>query len=254
MFHHQEALIWHKSVPVRNQKPSNTSRSSPSARWRRGWRRRACASCGGIEISAWIDDFESNKLDRRWVATRLSQGGQNNGVWTREVKDSKVYWVGVSVGTENGWWGEKISLPVNATGDIIIEASMRQKGNAAINATIGVGFNFALLSYYPRYGCALFMPGAGANYKEGFNAGTATTFPGFPSKSSQPASSDIISNVRVIRKNGYVFLYMDGLFVGSYAYAPAITTVDIMAAWYIAEVSSQKWVDWIKVWPSSVVL
>ena len=40
----------------------------------------------------WYDDFTSNRLSDKWVTTRLSAGGQNDGVLTRTVKDSKVSW------------------------------------------------------------------------------------------------------------------------------------------------------------------
>jgi len=199
--------------------------------------------------------FPGNQLPYGWTATRLSAGGQNNGVWTREIKDNKIYWVGVGVGTESSWWGEKLSIPVNAVGDIIIDATIRQKANTSADSNFGVGFNLLLVAYPIRFGTSLILPGAANNYKYSFNNASATPFPGFPSKTAQgPMGGDFISNLRIVRKNGYVALYMDNLLMGSFAYASTITSVDILSTWYIANISCQKWLQDLSIYPSSVVL
>lgn len=210
-------------------------------------------------MASWIDDFEGNKLNPKWVATRISLGAQNDGVWTREIKDSKLYYRGVSGGTEGSYWGELLSLPVNALGDIIIECSCRQKLTTAWNHSrfgpAGVNFTTAhagQVSYGP---CIL--TGAGTNNLfGGFIAGVPTNFPGFPSKNFITKGTDDIFLTRLIRKNGYLFIYINGTFVGQGAYAAAITNVNIYSGWFqVANPTGQeRWVDWIKVWPSSVVL
>ena len=205
-------------------------------------------------MASWIDDFEGNKLNPKWVATRLSTGGQNNGVWTREVKDSKIYWNGVNVGTETGFWGETLSLPVNATGDIIVEALIRQKRTAGTTTVFGVGVNQSIITAETLNGVEIIWPGIGANWMYGRRTGATTTWPGMPSKTYQAFGQDDIKRIRIVRKNGVLFLYGDSQFVGQGTYAPTITTVDISANWYQAQTGAEKWVDYIKVWPSSVVL
>ena len=202
-------------------------------------------------MASWIDDFEGNKLSSKWVPTRYSQGGQNDGVWRREIKDSKVYWVAVSQGTEGNRWGEILTLPVNAPGDIIIEAPIRCK-NAANYGQMGIGVNHALYPSWERYGVTTYNEGI--RYVFGSNVGTWTSFPGFPSKTYMGTypTTDYSSIFKVKRKNGYIFLYADEKYLGSYAYAPTITTVDIIAWWNAIGV--EHWIDWIKVTPSSVVL
>jgi hypothetical protein len=202
----------------------------------------------------WIDDFEGNKLSHKWVETRLSDGGQNDGVWRREVKDSKLYAVGVNGGTEAGFWGANIALPVNATGDIIIDAVIRHKANASLNGNIGIGINQAGFAFDIRNGLRSGLAGGGSAYIRGFNATVPTPFPCMPSKSfTGPLGADLISPLRIVRKNGYVTLFINGQYVGQFAYAPVITTVDIVFLWRTNEVSSEKWVDWIRIYPRSVV-
>ena len=203
---------------------------------------------------AWIDDFEGNKLDSKWISSRHSDGGQNDGVWTRRIKDSKVYWNGVNTGTENNYWGEILSLPVNAPGDISIEALIRMKRTDGVYGSIGVGFNHANANAILKYGGVLFINASSPGYVAGENNTTLTPFPGFPSQLFQGSlGADIIMKIRVIRKNNYAFIYMGNLYVGQYAYANTITTVDIVNYWYFPLCNNERWVDYISVWPRECV-
>jgi hypothetical protein len=191
------------------------------------------------------------------VATRLSDGGQNDGVWTREVRDSKLYWRGTNAGTEAGYWGEKLSLPVNAPVDIIIEAAVRQRvtGGGA-QRRLGIGFNHLLAATIIRYGVT--FSNIGSEYIIGSNAGAATPFPSRPVQNALgPFGLDTLSTFKIVKRNGYVFLYAkygSNYYLGQYAYAPAITSVDIIFTNAAGIIDAEKWVDWIKVWPASVVL
>ena len=204
---------------------------------------------------AWIDDFEGNRLSKKWVATRLSMGGQNDGVWTREVKNSKIYWIPTSSGTETGYFGEWLSLPVNAIGDIIVDMVARGRGTAGVpNGFIGVGVNQTALTRV-RYGVQMNFPAAVTPAIYATNNAAFVYWPGFPSRFAQYYStSDAIAKFRVVRKNGYLFLYINNIFAGQYAYAPAITTVDIYSTWQTGQLAEEHWVDYIKVTPESVVL
>ena len=203
---------------------------------------------------AWIDDFEGNKLSSKWVATRYSGGGQLDAVWTRVIKNSKIQWDGVSNGTETGWWGEYISLPVDAPGDIKIEALIRQKwyGGGGRNSNLGVGFGWSVGNIVR--GAILSLSYVSSNYKLGYNAGAGTPLPGFPSKTNVgPLGADIISKVVCNRRNNYMFIYVDDTFLGQFAYAPTITSVDISATWAPNDISCFKSCDYISVWPREVV-
>jgi hypothetical protein len=202
---------------------------------------------------AWIDDFEGNKLSRKWVATRYSQGGQNDGQWLREVKDSKLYWSLVNGNTEGGYWGNVISLPVNAVGDIIIEAMVRRKHTPQFGfIQIGVNNPSPPVNNNVRYGVAL--AGAGQQVSGTNNYGL-TAFPGFPAKNNILLNqTDSLSKMRIVRKNGYLFLYDYGIYVGSYAYNVTIQSVDIFVGWFMNNPVSDYWVNYVKVWPESVVL
>ena len=205
-------------------------------------------------MASWIDDFEGNKLNPKWVATRVSTGGQADGVWTREVKDSKVYWKSVNRGTESTYWGENLRLPVNAPGDIIVEAMVRLKSTGAGTLpNLCMGFNEVGASYIQR-GVLVYARTADMQ-KFGINGVFGTPFPSFPSKTYQQVPvTDLVDKFTIRRKNGYLFFYHDNLYVGSYAYAPTITTLDIRSLWYATEILVEYWIDWIKVTPSSVVL
>jgi len=200
--------------------------------------------------------FPGNQLPKGWLATRFSQGGQNDGVWTRDIKDNKIYWTATSVGTETLYWGEYLSIPVNATGDIIIEATVRQKRTGGADSLLAIGFNYApAIAGANRYGTELSFWGWSNNGKCGRNNGVRTPFPGRPATNFVvPLGVDIVSMMRVVRKNGNVFLYIDGTFVGQYAYAPTITTVDIIAQWYVNHFPVEKWLQDLSIYPSSVVL
>ena len=171
------------------------------------------------------------------------------------MKDSKVSWTGVSGGTEGDWWGEKISLPVNAVGDIILESLIRQKwygpGGRNGNLTIGFGGN---LGESIRYGGGLSLANVSNNYKYAINSGSSVALPSFPSKNSVgPIGTDVLTRIRISRINGYISVYIDNTFLGKFAYAPAITTVDIVATFKLSYVECYKSVDWIRVTPSAVV-
>ena len=82
-----------------------------------------------------------------------------------------------------------------------------------------------------------------------------TTFPGFPGMNIQDlVAPDYTTIIRVIRKTGYMFLYMDQVYVGQFAYANAITNVDIIAAWRTNEFTVEKWVEYFKVWPKEALV
>jgi len=202
----------------------------------------------------WCDDFEGNKLNPKWVATRYSQGGQNNGVWTRDIKDSKIYWKPTSGGTETGWWGEIISLPVSAPGDIRIKAQIRQKRSAGSESRLGIGVNQSA-GISVKYGLEMDPTGYAVQYFWGRNNFGQTAWPGFPSKVSNPTpSGDTIIIVTIVRKNGYLFIYGNNKYTGQNAYATSISTVDLVFLVQQADITHEKWIDWIEVTPSSVVL
>ena len=204
-------------------------------------------------MSTWIDDFEGNKLSSKWIASRFSAGGQNDGVWLRQVVDSKIYWIGTSDGTENNWFGEKLSLPVNAVGDIIVNAVVRHKANGGTNGILAVGVNQASMTDHVDYGVELLLTG-GAIYIRGYNGITITTWPALPSKlQNNTGSIDYLAELKIVRKNNVMFLYINGTFVGSYSFNPTITTVDILSIWH-TNFTAQHWVDWIKVSPKSVII
>ena len=211
-------------------------------------------------MASWIDDFEGNKLNPKWgTPTRFSGGGQLDGVYTYEVKDSKFFWQATSHGTENGYWGIWWALPVNAIGDIIVEARLRVRGiiGGGNSGGFGISINHNGANVGCRYGTGLFS--ATGAYFSGSNNYANTAWPGRPSKNQLgPLSTDEISDIRIVRKNNYMFLYNKGIFMGQYAYATAITNVGMQ--FYACGVAPQSvldkifTIDWIKVWPSSVVL
>jgi hypothetical protein len=173
------------------------------------------------------------------------------------VKNSKVSWVATGVGTEAGGWGEKISLPVNAPGDIIIEANLRLKRTSAF-AIIGIGVNHGAATTLPipRYGCQIYDgPPNMALY--GINNGAYTVpIPARPSQTNISVQNiaDMVATARVIRKNNYLFMYLYGFYLGSYAFASTITTVDIVTSWWQPNVGEPSWCDYISVWPREYVL
>jgi hypothetical protein len=160
----------------------------------------------------------------------------------------------VSAGTESGYWGELLTLPVDAPGDIRIDAQIRQKWNAGGMARLGVGVNNAPLAGGAiRNGAQLTTIG-GPTYKEGLVALANRTFPGFPAMTGQNTGlADLISNIVVMRKNNYIFIYLDGLYVGQAAFAASITTVDIISSWNTGVFNVEKWIDYISVWPRECV-
>jgi len=202
---------------------------------------------------SWIDDFEGNKLNPKWVATRISGGGQNNGVWTREVKDSKLYWKPTNSGTESDVWGEKLSLPVNvpAGTDIKVEATWRIKISGVGGFYPGVGMDS---TNYVLNGVQTYAGAAGNPYLAGKSTVGATNWPGFPSRNNIPLPSDVIVPMRIVRKNGYVFLYGYGMYIGSYSNNNAISNVNINLNAITTMLAIEIWLDWIRVTPSSVVL
>jgi hypothetical protein len=204
---------------------------------------------------SWIDAFQGNKRNDKWQSNRISDGGQNTGVWYSQVKNDKLYWKGQTINTESSWWGENISLAVNAPGDIIIEAEVRLKRVTGLNARTGIGFNQGATTSGLRYGTAIHWEAL--MYLLGVNVGGATPWPGRPSQSYlTPGTSDQIALMRVIRKNGYAFLYTNGYYVGSYVFAPTITTVNIVNVLHngAQDIDIERWIHWVRVWPREVVL
>jgi hypothetical protein len=158
-----------------------------------------------------------------------------------------------SPGTESGYFGQWISLPVNAIGDIIIEALVRYKRNTDGFATISVGVNQTPGNYI-KYGSNLGAPGIGVVSLTAGNNFGAVIFPALPSKTRIDLPiSDVVSVIRIVRKNGYVSIYNYGYYLGQFAYAAPITTVDIINNWHIIGITAKRWIDYIKVWPESVV-
>ena len=207
-------------------------------------------------MSFWVDDFEGNKLNPKWVPTRMSGGGQNDGVYAHEVKDSKIRFTASNRGTESGYWGELIALPVNATGDAIIEACLRHKSNNSTGPEgIGIGFNQLGFTFNVNRGIFFYNGGLQLT-ANGRNAGGAINLPAHPNMAGYTYSytGDAILNARVVRKNGYLFFYGNNVFLGSYAYNNALTDVSITAHRYTTAFSSELYCDWIKVWPKEVVL
>ena len=206
-------------------------------------------------MASWTDAWQGNARNPKWVSNRLSAGGQNTGVWYSDVKNGKLYWKGQTINTESSWWGENMSLPVNAPGDLIIEAELRLERVTGVNRRMGVGFNQAGGATAVRYGTMLSWEGE-MRYC-GMNALNRTPLPGMPVKSYiTPGTSDQIIGLRVVRKNGYVFTYGNNTFLGQYAYAPTITTVDIINLLFVGaqDIDIEGWCHLIRVWPSSVVL
>ena len=207
-------------------------------------------------MASWIDDFEGNKLNRKWVATRFSVGGQNNGAYTATVSDSKLRLAAIGAGTESDYWGVIHTLPVNAVGDIIVDAQIRAKllGGSAFGR-FGVALNQPTVCY-AQYGGEIGQPGAGANYLIGHNGGTAgTRLPGFPSKAFLgPLGIDDIAHIRLVRKNNYLAIFINNTLIGMNAYPAAVTNVGIVASWYAGTYQNEGWIDWLRITPSSVVL
>jgi len=199
--------------------------------------------------------FPDNKLPYGWTATRYSFGGQNDGVWTRDIKNNKIYWHPTSSGTETGYFGEWLSVPVNAIGDINVEATVRGRATGgAPNGFIGVGINQSAVSRV-KYGTQLNFPGAISVAMYGTNNIVFTPWPGRPGQSTVSGlGADYISNMRVVRKNGYLFLYSNSFYLGQYAYAPAITRVDIYSTWQTGQLLEDHWLQDLAITPSSVVL
>ena len=207
-------------------------------------------------MSDYINDFNRAEDLKRFVVTRISTGLQNDGVFTRTVKNSKIIWAAVNAGTETGYFGEKLELPVNAPGDITVEAVCRLKRTAGVSgAYLGIGVNQSGSGIQrPRYGVVAGVDGSGTQEWYGSNNAALTTFPGFPSMlavQSQP--SDSILSFKVVRKNGYIFLYINGFYVGQYAYATTITDVAIVNTWFFNSFGSQRTVDYLRIWPKEVV-
>lgn len=201
--------------------------------------------------------FPDNKLPYGWTATRVSLGGQNDGSWRRDIKDGKIYYVGLNAGTESNYWGEWLSIPVNAVGNIIVDATIRQKRNANTLGGIGVGINQLAAASGIRNGCELNFLGAARNYIRGMIAGVNTAWPGRPAQTIQALGDDELINLRVVRIAGassYVFLYIDNKYVGQGALAGTITSVDVLTTWGTGQLASEKWLQLLSITPSSVVL
>jgi hypothetical protein len=206
-------------------------------------------------MSYWRESFKGNRMSSKWRATRFSQGGQLDGVWTREVRDGKLYFKPVNVGTEASQWGERLYLPLNAPsgGDFIIEADWRIKVSAGCTFYPGVGVNSsggAVMNgvrTYAGFAANSYLGGAS-------NITFPLPWPGFPSQQVQPLPSDTNVRMRIVRKNGIVHLYGDNKYVGSYAYSNAITSLDL---WLITNTNSYSieiWVRQVSVWPKEAVL
>ena len=210
-------------------------------------------------MSDFVDAWQGNKRNFRWQSNRLSAGGQNTGVWYSNIKDGKLYWKGQTTNTESSWWGEDMSLAVNAPGDITIEAELRLKRITGTNRRMGIGVNQGAVPFPSnttvRYGVLLSWEAL--LYYYGLNAGGLTPFPGRPAQSSMtPGGSDYILNLRLVRKTGYIFLYGNNTFIGQFAYAPTITTVNIVNVLFTGaqDIDIEGWCHWLKIWPKEVVL
>jgi hypothetical protein len=183
-------------------------------------------------------------------------GGQSDGTWTRTIKDSKIYWVDTNGGTEGDNWGEVLTLPMNVTGDIIIDANIRSKtySPGPTYGGIGVGVNWTA-GLGPRNGCSLWH-WAGSIRKWAFIAGATPNLPGFPGRGSYVATADLdlVSNIRIVRTNGYIRLFMDNMYYAQAAFAATITGVSILFSSYKAfSVDTKRWIDYIQITPREVV-
>jgi len=209
-------------------------------------------------MTAWIDDFEGNKLSKKWVATRISDGGQNDGVYAHEVKNSKVRFTATSQGTEASYWGEFLKLPinVNAVGNIIVDARIRHKSNGSAGPEgIGIGFNQQGFTFNVNKG--IFVSNNLLELRmTGRDTGAAQPFPARPAQQTMwlSAIGDAILDVHIVRKNGRMFVYGNNVYLCSYAYAVALTDVSIVADRYTDRFSSEFYCDFIRVTPESVVL
>jgi hypothetical protein len=206
-------------------------------------------------MAYWRESFNGNRMSPKWRATRYSTGGELDGVWTREVRDHKLYWHPLSSGTESMYFGEWLSLPVNSPGDIIVDAVIRGKGyGGAPNGFIGVGFNQVAASRV-LYGAQLNFPASVFAAFYGTNNLAIWPWPGFPSKIyMMTAESDLICSLRVVRQGGYMTIYINGYCVAQYAYAPTITTVEIYSTWQHLQIQEDHWLHNLTVWPREAVL
>jgi len=210
-------------------------------------------------MSYWRESFKGNRMSPKWRATRWSLGGQLTGVWVQEVRDGKLYWKATSHGTESDYWGQWLSIPVNAVGDIIVEAQTRLKGPTAGGSPglVSVGINHSVAASVIRYGAATVH--ATNNYFRGVIDYSNTPWPGLPSiNQTRALGTDEITNIRIVRKNGYLHIYNKGIFMGSYAYATAISTVDLVFTIYgsgaPANLDKEMWVHQLSVSPREAVL
>jgi hypothetical protein len=65
--------------------------------------------------------------------------------------------------------------------------------------------------------------------------------------------TDFTALFRIRRQNGYIFLTINEKYVGQYAYATPITSVNILSYWQNT-IGIERWVEYIKVSPREVVL
>ena len=202
-----------------------------------------------------IDSFQGNKLNSKWIVDRISSGGQNNGVYVIQVKDGKLYLAATSGGTESDWWGARLRLPLNVAAgqDVIVEGEMRQKATVAIQSLMGVGFNQPL-QVATDNGLEANYSGGVLNYTFGRRASTKTLWPGFPGTNQVNLPIDNIFPFRLVRQNSYLKIYIAGFYVYGGSFAGAITSLDLTAGWYQAVTfNSEKWYNWISVSPREVV-
>jgi len=210
----------------------------------------------GIIGGSWIDDFTSNRLSEKWVPTRVSLGGQKDGQWIREIKDSKIYWRPTNAGTETSRWGESLYLPINAVGDFSAEVQWRWKktGIYAAGAYLiglqvqGVSLNTYISAHSAGFSGDLLILGCG------------TGLPGFPSMiylyTGMPY--DVTAVLKLVRKNGYLFSYFNNTYTGFRSFPEQLINVILsftVASGIDYNLSVQEYqVDWVKVWPREVVL
>lgn len=215
-------------------------------------------------MASWIDDFEGNKLNPKWVVTRYSVGGQNNGVWTLEVKDSKLQFIPSDLGTESSWWGPLITLPVSiaAGQNFSVEYAGRWKeltpNNDMSQCYINLNDGVVLRGY------------AGYNDNWGATPGVFTasvtgmgnvTYPGTPLGliGTSYLPGDGVYTIRCTRRNNYVKTvveYGGGHLLGNFLYAGTLTSLQFQMAIFTTHFTAGDLltVDYIKVSPPSVVL
>jgi len=210
----------------------------------------------------WIDDFLGNDLKPHWSIYRYSSGGENDGVWTLDAKNSKLYFKPANVGTESAYWGPWLDLKINSANDIIIELLGRMKssgvGATGRNGSLCLGVNRSLyaVSNTCRYGLNADRGGGTVNYFVGKANGIVQPQPGFPASTWYTMNlTDQVFRLKMVRTGGQMVMYVDDHLQASYPYTTLIDEITVKLVVYTTlGMDTEMWIDAIKVWPDECVL